>query len=606
MANNIYDFIKEQEIQYAQPIEVMENWPWNMKEHIRISMLMKHGKFVKGTNELENKNPNKNIVYPLLNLRYRAEDIDLKDVTLYIDNPDKYHLSFLIKKYHDDVYVREHDLDTFFDETKEEKIDLGGTIVRKGANGPLYEPLESIAFCDQTDVLSGPIGFKLFYSPEELYEKEKIGWGDEKYGATISVDELITLAEESKNYNANKGQKTKTPGKYIEVYRVHGSFSKQWLSDKDIKTVGEKERYVRQIHIVGFYKNKEGMDVGVTLYRAREYSNPFKAHLSGKKIRNRALAYGGVEELFDSQIWTNYSEIQKRNILDALSKVIRWTTDETLASRNKITDMENNEILTIREGAQIGTLEVPTANVSLFNEWLKEWEISAQGISGATDALMGKDPSSGSPFSLQALVVNQGLGLHEYRMGKFATFIAEIYNDWIIPDIKKEITRGKTFLASLSPDEMEYVADCVVRYETNKFVKKQVLSGKPITEMDREMYMQKVRDEFMRGGNKKFLQALKDEFKDVEIAVKVNVAGKQKDLALMVEKMVNIFRQVLVNPQVLENPKAAKVFNKLIEYSGLDPIDFGYATQTLQSQSQPLQPVPQNALPTLPANPQMA
>lgn len=610
MDGDIYTWAKSQETQYGLAIEVMENWSWCMKEHIRYSILLKHGKFIKSTNELETKNPNRNIVYPMLNTRYKAEDIDLKDVLIYVNDSEQYHLSFMVKKYHDEVYIDEHDLDTLFDELLEEKIDLGGTIVRKGRQGPVHEPLDSIAFCDQTDLNGGPIGFKTHFNPEELYAMADSGWGDSSKGATVTLDELVTLADEAKQQDANNGLKTQTPGKYIEVYRIHGVMPARWLKDNDQSKLKDNEKYVRQLHVIAFYKSKEGLDTGVTLYRAREYENPFKIHLSGTKLRNRALAYGGVEELFDPQIWTNYSEIRKKELLDALSKVIRWTNDENLASRNKISDLDNNEILTVRDGAQVGVLETPTVNVQLFNEWLLEWERTAQNTSGATDALLGKNPSAGTPFKLENLVTTQGQGLHDRRRGKFATFVAEMYRDWIIPDIAKEIANGTKFLATLSQDELEYVADCMVRSKTHDYVKERILSGQTVDDAQVEEFKQKVRDDFMRGGNKRFIEILKDEFKNVTIHVKVNVAGKQKDLEGTVDKLTNVLRFVFstYDPQTktfaaLEDPKAMKVFNKLIEYSGLDPIDFGYAvakpqpTQTLQPGATPAQ-----SQPVLPAN----
>lgn len=592
METNIYDYIKAEETRYGQTIPVMENWDWNMKEHIHQSIMLKHGKFISATNNLKTKQPYRNIVLPLLNLRYKAEDIDLTDVVLYVNDDSKYHLSFLIKKYHDEVYVEEHDLDTFFDETLEEKIDLGGTLVRKGKDGPVYEPLDSIAFCDQSDILSGPLGFRDFYSPDELYDMARLGWGKESNGATITLDELVTLAEQAKTQDPEKPRKTDTPGKYIEVYRVHGSLPASWLKESDQNKLKDDEKYVRQVHVVAFYKNSDNLDQGVTLYRAREYTNPFKVHLSGKKLRNRALAYGGVEELFDPQIWTNYSEIRKKDYIEAVSKVIRWTDDQNMQGRNKLNDMENNELLIVSKNSQIGVLDTPTTAVSLFNEWMAEWDKLSQQTSGATDALLGKRPTAGTPFKLEALVTQQGQGLHDRRRGKYATFVAEIYRDWIIPDIRKAITSGVKFLATLSPDEMEYVANCLARNTVNHENNERVLNGEmPMTEEEKQQRMQQVRDDFAQGGNKRFLEILADELEEAELSVKINVAGKQKDLAGIVDKMVNIFRQVFANPAILQDPRAVKVFNKLIEYSGLSPIDFGYtAPSPVQPQQDMAQP----------------
>ena len=590
ISKDIFQYIRDQELAYGQEIEILPNWNWCMKDHIQNSILMKHGKFLKATNVLESKSPYKNIIYPLLNLRYRAEDIDLRDVVLYVDDPEKFHISFLVKKYHDDVYVLEHDLDTLFDETKEEKIDLGGTLVRKGKDGWTIEPLDSIAFCDQTSILSGPIGFKMFFSPDEILDTSTLGWGKKENGADTTLDEIIVLSKEEKDQDRNKSRKTETPGKYIEIYRVHGSFPESWLEGE--YHVEKDEKYCRQMWVVGFYKNDKGIEQGVTLYKKKEYESPFKLHLSGKKIRNRALAYGGVEELIDPQIWTNYSEIHKKEILTAFSKVIRWTDDESLSNRNNITDMDNNEMLVLQKGSQVGVLQSSAPNIALFNEWIREWDLMGQSTSGATDALLGERPPSGTPFRLENLVTQQGQGLHDYRKGKFALFIHELYTDGILPDIAKEITKGVKFLATLSPDEMEYVADCLVRGAVGEVQKERVLNGQMVMSEEEKMQFEaQVREEFARGGNRRFIEILKEDFKDIEMKVKVNVAGKNKDLAGIVDKLVNIFRQIFADPTILQDPKAVKVLNKIIEYSGLDPIDFGYASMNKQPQPQLPQPM---------------
>lgn len=598
MPKNIFEYIKQEEFRYSQDIEVMENWNWCMKEHVENSLKMKHGLFIKGTNELEHKNPKRNIMLRFLKLKYVAEDIDVKDIEIYADGEDVYHLSFLVDKYHQDVYTQKHDLDTFFDDLKEEKIDMGGTLARYGAEGPIHETLDSIAFCDQTDLLSGPIGFKYFYSPDQILEKEALGWGKESNGADVTLEELVTLAEMSKQHDPNKGQKTDTPGKYIEVYRVHGSLPAHWLKD-DPKNP-PKEKYVRQIHIVAFYQNKDGFATGVTLYKKREYENPFKLHLPSRKLRNRALCYSGIEELRDPQIWTDYAELRKKELLDAASKIIPYTDDPTLQNRNQIRDMDQLELLTLQQGSQIGILQTAQPNVQLFNEWIREWDGDGAEMSGATEALRGKNPTSGTPFRLEALVTQNSQELHAYPRGKFATFIKEMYDDWFIPDMKKELANGAKFLSTLSADEAEYVMNCLVRRQVNKQVKDKIFSGIVVTQEEKQLMEEQARKEFQDKGSKHFIEILKDEMNEVPLAVKVNVAGKQRDLSLIVDKLTNVFRQVLVNPAVLDDPKAAKVFNKLIEYSGLEPIDFGYISPIKQEAQQPGQPQPQVPQPQIP------
>ena len=119
--SDIFSFIKTQIALYRLPIQLNDSWDWSMKEHLETSELYINSQ---SKNKTE-FTPIKNITLPILNLQHRTEDIELKDVQIYCDNPDKYHLSFLVKKYHDDVFVKENDLDTFFDELNVSRIDYG-------------------------------------------------------------------------------------------------------------------------------------------------------------------------------------------------------------------------------------------------------------------------------------------------------------------------------------------------------------------------------------------------------------------------------------------------------------------------------------------------
>jgi hypothetical protein len=219
--NSIFDFIRGQEAMYKLPIPINEKWDWGMREHILTTELYANSQLLNGKTEFT---PVKNITRPILNLQHRTEDIEVKDVQIYVDDAEKYHLSFLVKKYHDDVFVIENDIDTFFDELNTSRIDYGGGLSKK-LNKPEVVPLQSIVFCDQTDILSGPIGIKHYYSADQLADMEKVGWGKKENGATISIKELLTLSREEKEDNTN-GQKASTPGRYIEIYEVHGNLPK--------------------------------------------------------------------------------------------------------------------------------------------------------------------------------------------------------------------------------------------------------------------------------------------------------------------------------------------------------------------------------------------
>lgn len=579
-----------EEAAYSLPITVEDGWEWNMKNHIKTSLFYKHGRLLTGNSD---DKPIKNITKPILNVAYRAEDIDVKDIHIYVDNAELFHLSFLIKKYHDDVFARENDLDTFFDEVKEEKIDFGGSLIKRTNNvRPQKVPLQSIAFCDQTDILGGPLAIKHNLSPDKLKEMESMGWGEESNGATISIDELIDLSTTYKVVDRQKGQQNATPGNYIEIYEVRGVLPTEWLEDNQVPPA--KNTYIKQVQIVAFYKDREGSRRGVTLFRGKDGDNLM--FVSRDAIFGRALGSGGAEELFEPQVWTNYGMIRMKEMLDSASKTILKTTDSAVTKRQKVKDMDNLEVVVLEQGADLSQVDTYPRNFAIFDRWNESLQEYAQLAGSASDPVLGESSVSGTPFRAQERVVFEGKGIHEYRREKYATFIEKVYQEWIIPAITKELRKGTKFLSELSLDEMQYVADCFVRYATNKKIKEMILSGETVYPEIQEEIEKVIRADFMKGGNKRFTEIMKDDLKNAPLKVKVNVAGKQKDMVGLVDKLTNVFRQVFANPQLLDNPKMAKIFNKILEYSGLDPTDFDTGsygdTQPQLPQQQTAQPAP--------------
>lgn len=564
--DNIFSFITQEETAFANPVNVIDNYEWNLRDHIKTTVLYKNSQLLTGKTD---DKPVKNIIRPILNLQYRSEGFDVKDITIFVNDSQYFYKSFLIKKFHD-KWARENDLDTFIDELVESYVDFGGVLVKNiNKVRPEVVPWQTIAFCDQTDILSGPIAIKHYFSADQLLGTSDMGWGEKKNGATATLEDLIVLSEDRKIPDRTAGKENNTPSKYIEVYEVHGSFPETFLDDE-----GNPDKYSGQLHIVSFYKDESGSKQGLTLFKGKEKEFPFK-FLARDKIFGRAVGFGGAEELFEAQVWVTYDMIRMKQLLDTASKVIYKTTDAAFAARNKTMDLDNGEVLVLEDGKDINQIDTTPRNISLFDRSVSEWEAHAQQMGAANDALMGRSPSAGTPFKLQELITAEGHSLHEYRKGKIATFLSEIYRDWIIPYIAREVSKGQEFLASLDLDELQAVTESLLVCEANKFIKEKILNGELIDDTELLTYKENVKQQFLSGGNKKFIKILEGELKGTNLDVEINIAGKQKDLSSRVDKLVNIFRQLIANPAVLDDPRLAKIFNDILEASGLSPVNFG-------------------------------
>ncbi len=336
---NIFSYIKAEETRYqTEEIQLGDNWEWNMNDHIQLIYHLKNSVFWKGDNDYLRSF--KNIIETMIELANWTEDLEVKDIVFYIEGQENRVLSFLIKKYHDEVYIREHNVEDLLDGITESDNTYGGVIVQNTSDIPETVPLMSVAFCDQSDIDNGPIGFKFHFSPDGLRKMAKMGWGDPKNGATISLDELAVLADNTKETDGQfNSREDHVSGKNVEIYVVRGSLPSNYLDDDN-----NMEDWFGQLHVVAFYTDKENKKHGVCLYRKREDEGNLR-FFTAAPVENRGLGRGVGEKMIHPQIWTNFSEIHKMSMLEAGSKSIIISSDPALAQRRNVRDMDNLEIL---------------------------------------------------------------------------------------------------------------------------------------------------------------------------------------------------------------------------------------------------------------------
>lgn len=594
----IYEYIEQEETKFeTDEIQVGENWWWNFRKHVQMIFHLKNGMFYTGNNDWMRQF--KSIMEGIIELANWTEDIDIgKDVVIFIEGDDDRAVSFVVKKYHDEVYVRENDLDKMVDEVTESDNTYGGALVQKGAKRPEIIQLNRIAFCDQTQMAGGPVALDMYFSPSKLKQMGKYGWGEESNGATISLEDLCYLASYDKDVaGAGATDKNDVPGKTIKVYILRGDMPESWLEDN-----GGEEAFTSQIQVVALYTDQENNKKGVTLYRKKE-EDGFK-FFSSNEVEGRALGRGIGEKILPDQIWTNWKNIHRNNLLEAGSKVPLVTDDPTWTQKNKVQDMENLEVTTKEQGTTVEV--IPTAmvnNIKLFEAAISEDYQHAQFVGQAFDSLMGKEESAGTTFRGQERLVAQGRGPHDRRRGQRAKFIEELYRWDIIPRMSKEMKKNKKFWATFSTDEMIWVADRLATNEVNRKIKEMILDGKLVTKEEQDMMMQTFKQDFYKRGNKHLLQILGEEMEGIEDRIGINIAGKQKNLSGISDRILSIIEVAMNNPQFRANLEANGMmgaFNDLLEFSGLSPADFATVVNT-----QPvLSPIQQDQIkkPTLDLN----
>lgn len=591
---SIYEYILQETNSYRTTrVPLATNWrDWNMFEHVDRSFTLKNSRFYQGNQDY--KRPFNNIILPIANVNYRTEGFDVKDAHIYVDNAENYHKSFFARKYHN-WWAKENHIDTAIDESVQSYFDYGLILVKNVNEAkPEVIQLQEIAFCDQTDVMSGPICLKHNYDIGELLDMKGKWKGDE-------IDRAILMSKFKKTNEQADGEDAKTPGKYVEVYELHGYFPESWLGAERLgEDWQDTGKYSSQIHIVTYYispvdgKSKQG----ITLFKGTEKKPVFKA-LKRDSIHGRACGRGGIEELFHSQIWTNYSEFHISQMLETVSKVVLTTNKKKVAAINNFSNIKQGQILDLDGDGTLNQLQLQPINKVAFDNFSNKWEQVARTIGSASDPQLGLNPTSGTPLGTTEIVTAQGVGIHEYRQGQIAEFWQEIYRDWVLPHMSTDINKGSKWLDSLSLKELQEVAEKITTKDSNERIKDMILYENKMVSPEEAVELRSVMKEiFMKSGDKKFIEIFKDEFEGLPMDVEVSIAGKNKNLAESVSKLNSFFR-ILFTPGALQAIQGSEeltgLLNEVLEGSNMSPIKYGMSRPSSPGLAPPQaggQPIP--------------
>ena len=338
---NIFEYITTEETNFKTiRVPLTNSKDWNMSEHIERCTNVANAWFHKGQND--GNRPYDDIVTPIINVAFRSEGFDVKDIIPFVNDPDNYYKSFLVKKFHPQ-WARKNELDTFIDDVVETSVIYDLALIKNINNvRPEVVDLKTIAFCDQTDVMAGPICIKHQYTAAELVSF-KGKWDSEK------IDMVLKLGKPEKSNSIAGEQKASTPSPYFEVYELRGNVPEKWLDEE-----GDQHKYTPQMHIVSYYITEDGNKQGIELYKGEDkpLSDNFKA-LKIDRIRSKGRACGRsiVESLFEPQVWNNYAGIKLKKMLD--SAVTLFQTDSEEYKNQKLTELKDNTILGHESGKPI-------------------------------------------------------------------------------------------------------------------------------------------------------------------------------------------------------------------------------------------------------------
>jgi len=566
------DIIRKQEQDYINSdTTISEYVKFSPKENIDKIEAYLNSKHTSGpTDSLGREKPFFNIVTAAANVWYRATDIDRANIRIKATKSSN-HTTALLADVKSKEWMRKSGFGVWLN-------DWGRTLARYGSavskfvekDGELVATVVpwNRLIVDAIEFYGNPVIEKHYYTSAQL-RKNKLF--DQKQVESLIESSLKSRETTGKDKQDNKAE-------YIEVYELHGEFEKELLTGKE----SDSEIYVQQVHICSFTMNDKGEYNDYTLYKGQE-KNPYHiTHLI--KEDGRVMAIGAVEHLFEAQWMVNHNEKAIKDQLELASKLIFQTSDPAYQGKNT-GDLDTGSILYHENNAPLTQLANNSHDIVSLQNNKTDWRGQATEASSTPDALKGVTPPSGTALGTVQITTAQGLSLFELMTENKGLALEEIWRQFVIPHIKKQLNTKDEIVAVLDDMGVKQIDQLYIPNEAKKrlgeqykkelkaFLESPIEGAAPdITQPDQIGAEAQVTEELKTLGNKRYFKpdeldekTWKDVFSDFEWDVEVEVTNEQSDKAANLTTLQAVLT-TLANLGDVENAKL--VLSKLLEETG--------------------------------------
>jgi len=570
-----HEIVRKQEQDYISgDTEISEHVSFSLKDNINRIEAYLFSKHISGEKDsLGREKPFFNVVTAASNIWYRATDIDRANIRIKaVKSAD--HTTAMLADVKSKEWMRRSGFGVWLNDWGRVLARYGSAVskfvVQDGKLVATVVPWNRLII-DSIDFYGNPIIEKHYYTPAQL-RKNKLF--DAKEVESLIEHSLTARESLSKDKKDNKAE-------YIEVYELHGEFSKEMITGKE----SDADTYVQQVHILSFTsEEKDGKTeyIDFALYSGLE-KNPY--HITSLvKEDGRVQAVGAVEHLFETQWMVNHNEKAIKDQLDLASKLIFQTSDPSYQGKNAHS-LDTGSILYHEVNQPLTQLANNSHDIASLQNSAQSWKNNGGEQTSSPDALKGNTmPSATAARQVEALQ-QEAHSLFELMTENKGLALEEIWREFVIPYIKKQLNTKDEIVAVLDdlgvreidaiylPNQARKLENERIKKEMFKLVKSGLEDGVAFPEganvEQRQAELTKEMES--QGGTRYFApseigdKTWKEAFEGFEWDVQVEVTNEQSD------KLANLTTLTTVLAQLAgmgDAGNARMVLSKILEETG--------------------------------------
>jgi len=581
----IYDFIESEKRFYeSQHIPLISGDDYSQYQLIRAINLTRRNKYSEANlakDDIIGDFPYDNISKYRIRLEARSTDFDFKHIEVEpVDESDEARVSAMVSTKALHKEMREIKFGKFLNKYADIRPEYGGFVAKKTKDGVHYVPWENLV-TDMSDILGGILIEKHYMRPAEL---KKTNWDN--------VDEAIrTAADKKKEKDLRDGsdKKAETLARFIEVNEVHGEIPRAMLleaQDEEFTPEDETEYVLASVIIAPMGEDENGDTVGVTL-KAEEITEdeyPYKYDVR-HPMTGRGLGEGIPEELMEHQRWHNFLKTETFRAIAIGGKILFYTDDGNVADTIFDAGIEHGSILRIGEGKVFNQANTMPNSVPMYQAEDEAWDRSADKNTNSFEAVMGEESKAGTPFRAQYLQNMAGTSQFEREREDMGFFIAEIVEDWILPEALKKAAADDEIYETFTKQELQLIDKVIVEQQVTDELVQMTLDGKVVSPEMVETLRQSIQQSLVQKGPKRKITGIKEFIKKAGKKVVVHTTDEQRNKAVLFESYSNA-----INLFDATDPARYALRAKILDQMGISEQELALYTEEAMAAAAQLQP----------------
>lgn len=559
---------------------------FSMYENIEKIDAYLNSKFTTGdTDSLGREKPFFNIVTAAVNIWMRATNIDRKDIHLKATKQSDTMGAFLMTAKLQEWMKREK-----FGEFLK---DWGRSLARYGSSVVKFVEVAGklhIMVVPWNRIIVDSVDFDNNVKIEILWYTEAQLRQNKAYDQDVveSLCNAITARETmGRNKKDNKND-------YIKVYELHGKLSMATLKqaqgvEPDEISEDDNDNFVQQMHVLSFVAGtKKNQFQDFTLMSGKERVDPYMiTHLIREDGRTQSI--GAVEHLFDAQWMVNHTAKQIKDQLDLASKVVFQTADGSFVDSNVLTSFENGDIMIHADQKPLTQLPNNSHDITSLENFNAMWKNIAQDITSTSNAIAGNDMPSGAAYRQVAILNQESHSLFELMTENKGLSLEDMIRERILPFIKRtQLANSNEIATTLDDYGVQQIQQVFIKSEAasrrKALVKHALLTGDAsvLQALPSQQDMQaQVSSELDQQGSSRYFspdeistKQWKHILSTIESDVEVEITDETGDKEATLTTLTTVLQTLAVNPQVLSDPNAKLIFNKILEQAGsVSPVE---------------------------------